>query len=128
MNEATFRVYGRFLVRLARSADGGWRATEIGYEGKAPPLPEVLVPEDARVEKDWQRRPGMCERLGSEPGLGNHSLPHGDGGGSGRGQHASPGRADRLPPLPCGHLPRSRGGDGFSRSRPRAALATPAPG
>lgn len=50
MNEATFRVYGRFLVRLARSADGWWRATEIGCEGKARPLPEILVPEDARVD------------------------------------------------------------------------------
>ncbi len=51
MNEATFQVYGRFLVRLARSADGWWQASEVGYEGKQRPLPEVLVPEHDGVDE-----------------------------------------------------------------------------
>ena len=50
MNEATFNVYGRLLVRLARLPGGMWEAAEIGYEGKRRPILEVLVPDHARVE------------------------------------------------------------------------------
>ncbi|MFH1329779.1 MAG: hypothetical protein ABIJ48_03875 [Actinomycetota bacterium] len=50
MREAAFHVYGRFLVHLARSADGWWRAAEIGCPGKTRPLPEVLGPDHARVD------------------------------------------------------------------------------
>jgi hypothetical protein len=50
MNEATFDVYGRFLVHVARAPGGWWEAAEIGYEGKRRPLSEVLVPEHAAVD------------------------------------------------------------------------------
>jgi hypothetical protein len=50
MNEATFQVYGRFLVHVARAPGGRWEAAEIGYEGKPRPLPEVLVPEHAGLD------------------------------------------------------------------------------
>jgi hypothetical protein len=50
MNEATFDVYGRFLVHVALAPGGWWEAAEIGYEGKRRPLPEVLVPEYAGLD------------------------------------------------------------------------------
>ena len=52
-------------------------------------------------------------------------MPHGNGGGSGRGKHPRPGHGALLPPLPFGHLPRSHGGKKNSLTLPDNRAARP---